>query len=181
MKAVNLALLLEESVQKHADRPVLIADNKRITYRQLHSAVHAVAPFLKNMGMGKGDKVAIMLPNIPEFVYCCFAVFQSGAVAVLLNTSSTPSELCYLLNNSDAKILITQASGEKRYRDQSPSPQSRSASFDRLRTGAHGPEPVEGLSPQGRGRLQGMDFPQEREPEWCIAPYARDSLAFSTS
>jgi len=117
MKAVNLALLLEESVQKHADRPVLIADNKRITYRQLHSAVQAVAPSLKNMGMGKGDKVAIMLPNIPEFVYCCFAVFQSGAVAVLLNTSSTPSELCYLLNNSDAKILITQASGEKRYRE----------------------------------------------------------------
>ena len=117
MKAVNLALLLEESVQKHADRPVLIAENKRITYRQLQSAVHAVAPSLKNMGMGKGDKVAIMLPNIPEFVYCCFAVFQSGAVAVLLNTSSTPSELCYLLNNSDAKILITQTSGEKRYRE----------------------------------------------------------------
>ncbi|RPH88465.1 MAG: hypothetical protein EHM66_00575 [Deltaproteobacteria bacterium] len=117
MKAVNLALLLEESVQKHADRPVLIAENQRITYRQLHSAVHAVAPSLKNMGMGKGDKVAIMLPNIPEFVYYCFAVFQSGAVAVLLNTSSTPSELCYLLNNSDAKILITQASGEKRYRE----------------------------------------------------------------
>ena len=93
MKAINLALLLEESVQKHADRPVLIAENQRITYRQLHSAVHAVAQSLKNLGMEKGDKVALMLPNIPEFVYCYFAIVQSGAVVILLNTSSTPSEL----------------------------------------------------------------------------------------
>ncbi len=68
MKAVNLALLLTESVQLHADRPALIADNQRITYRQLQSAVSAVARSLKNMELEKGDKVAIMLPNIPEFV-----------------------------------------------------------------------------------------------------------------
>jgi len=117
MKAVNLALLLTESVQLHADRPALIADSQRITYRQLQSAVSAVARSLKNMGLEKGDKVAIMLPNIPEFVYSCFAVFQSGAVAVLLNTGSTPYELTYLLNNSDAKILVTYAAGEKRYQE----------------------------------------------------------------
>ena len=115
MKAVNLALLLTEAVQLHADRPALITDNQRITYRQLQSAVSAVARSLKKMGLQKGDKVAIMLPNIPEFVYSCFAVFQSGAVAVLLNTGSTPYELAYLLNNSDAKILVTHAAGEKRY------------------------------------------------------------------
>jgi long-chain acyl-CoA synthetase len=83
----------------------------------LKSAVHAAAQTLKGMGIEKGDKVAIMLPNIPEFVYYYFAVVQSGAVAVLLNTSSTPAELCHLLNNSDTKILITQASGEKRFRE----------------------------------------------------------------
>ncbi len=117
MKAVNLALLLTASVQLYADRPALIADNRRITYRQLQSAVSAVARSLKNMGLQKGDKVAIMLPNIPEFVYSCFAVFQSGAVAVLLNTGSTPYELTYLLNNSDAKILVTHTAGEKRYQE----------------------------------------------------------------
>lgn len=58
-----------------------------------------------------------MLPNIPEFVCCYFAVVQSGAVAVLLNSSSTPSELTYLLDNSDAKILITQTTYEKKYRE----------------------------------------------------------------
>ncbi|MBP7341980.1 MAG: long-chain fatty acid--CoA ligase [Deltaproteobacteria bacterium] len=67
--------------------------------------------------MTKGDKVGLMLPNIPEFFYCYFAIVQSGAVAVLLNTSSTPAELSFLLNNSDAKILITLSSYEKRYRE----------------------------------------------------------------
>jgi long-chain acyl-CoA synthetase len=117
MKAVNLALLLAESVQRHADRSAFIAGDERVTYRRLQSAVHVVAQSLSNLGMAKGDKVALMLPNIPEFVYCYFAVVQSGAVAVLLNTSSTPFELRHLLNNSDAKILITQASCEKKYRE----------------------------------------------------------------
>jgi long-chain acyl-CoA synthetase len=117
IKTITLARLLEESVQKYADRPVLISDNQRVTYRQLQSAVQAAAQSLKSMGMEKGDKVALMLPNIPEFVYYYFAVVQSGAVVVLLNTSSTSAELCYLLNNSDAKILITYPSGEKKYRE----------------------------------------------------------------
>ena len=58
-----------------------------------------------------------MLPNIPEFVYCYFGALKIGAVVVTLNTSSTPSELTYLLNNSDAKLLITQASQVKKYQD----------------------------------------------------------------
>jgi long-chain acyl-CoA synthetase len=117
VKTINLALLLDESVQSHADRTVLIAENQRITYSQLQSAVYTAAQSLKNRGMEKGDKVALMLPNIPEFFYYCLAVVRSGAVVVLLNTSSTPAELRYLLNNSDAKILIAQEPGGKRYRE----------------------------------------------------------------
>jgi long-chain acyl-CoA synthetase len=79
--------------------------------------VNAVAGLIKQSGVGKGDKVALMLPNIPEFVYCYFGALKIGAVVVTLNTSSTPSELTYLLNNSDSKLLITQASQVKKYQD----------------------------------------------------------------
>jgi len=58
-----------------------------------------------------------MLPNIPEFVYSYFGVIKTGAVVVPLNTLSTPYELTYLLNNSDAKILITQASQIKKHQE----------------------------------------------------------------
>ena len=117
INTINLALLLKDSVETHADRPVLISDGRRITYQELYAAVQSVARSLKKLKMQKGDKIALMLPNIPEFVYCYFAIVQSGAVSVLLNTSSTPAELTYLLNNCDAKILITLTSSEKKYRE----------------------------------------------------------------
>lgn len=70
---------------------------------------------LKRSGIGKGDNVSIMLPNIPEFVYSYMGILKAGAAVIPLNTSSTPFELTYLLNDSDSKILITQMSLVKKY------------------------------------------------------------------
>ena len=117
IKAINLRQLLEDTVRNHAERTALITEGQRVTYSQLDQAVNAVARLIKQSGVGKGDKVALMLPNIPEFVYCYFGALKIGAVVVPLNTSSTPSELTYLLNNSDSKILLTQASQVKKYQD----------------------------------------------------------------
>jgi long-chain acyl-CoA synthetase len=113
----NLALLLEEAADNYKERTVLISENQRINYGQLNRAVNAVAHLLIETGVGKGDKVALMLPNIPEFFYCYFAAVKLGAVAVPLNTSSTPYELSYLLENSDAKVLMTAESARKRYEE----------------------------------------------------------------
>ena len=117
IKAINLNQLLEKAVRNNTERIALISNNQKITYGQLNCAVNAVAGLLKDSGVGKGDKVAIMLPNIPEFVYSYFGAVSNGAVAVPLNTSSTSYELTYLLNNSDAKILITLSSHVKRYEE----------------------------------------------------------------
>jgi long-chain acyl-CoA synthetase len=115
--AINLIQLLEDAVQKHPERTVLISEKQHITYGQLNQAVNAVAGLIKKAGVGTGDNVALMLPNIPEFVYSYFGVLKTGAAVVLLNTSSTPFELTYLLNNSDSKILITQTSQVRKYQD----------------------------------------------------------------
>jgi long-chain acyl-CoA synthetase len=117
LEKINLALLLEEAAHNYADRTVLLFENQRINYDQLNRTVNAVAHLLKQTGVGKGDKVALMLPNIPEFFYCYFAAVKLGAVAVPLNTSSTPYELSYLLENSDAKVLMTVESARKRYEE----------------------------------------------------------------
>jgi long-chain acyl-CoA synthetase len=108
---------LENTVQKYKERTALISDKQYITYGQLNRAVNAIANLLKQSGIAKGDKVAVMLPNIPEFVYSYFGVMKTGAVVVPLNTMSTPYELTYLLNNSDAKILITLAAHAKKYQE----------------------------------------------------------------
>jgi long-chain acyl-CoA synthetase len=114
---MNLARLIEDAAQNFADRPALISENQRINYQQLNCSVNAVAHLLKQTGLTKGDKVALMLPNMPEFIYCYFAAVKLGAVAVTLNTSSTVYELSYLLENSDAKALITMSSYRKRYEE----------------------------------------------------------------
>lgn len=114
---MNLVRLIENAAQNFADQPALISENQRINYDQLNCSVNAVAHLLRQTGIVKGDKVALMLPNIPEFVYCYFAAVKLGAVAVTLNTSSTVYELSYLLENSDAKALITISSYRKRYEE----------------------------------------------------------------
>jgi len=109
--------LLEETVKNHSERIALISDKQYITYAQMNRAVNAVAVMLRKAGVENGDKVVVMLPNIPEFVYSYFGALKIGAVAVPLNTSSTPYELIYLLNNSDAKVLITLSSAVKKYEE----------------------------------------------------------------
>jgi len=72
---------------------------------------------LQRAGVVKGDKVALVLPNVPEFFYFYFAAVKLGAVAVPLNTSSTPYELSYLLDNSDAKVLVATEPVRRRYEE----------------------------------------------------------------
>ncbi|MFO7569920.1 MAG: AMP-binding protein [Smithellaceae bacterium] len=114
---INLFTLLDESSKLHAGRPALISEQSRITYRDLYRSVIAIEQSLRSLGLKKGDKVAVMLPNIPEFVFSYFAVVRAGAVAVTLSTASTPRELLYILDNSEATIFVTQASAEKKYRE----------------------------------------------------------------
>ncbi len=114
---MNLVRLIEEAAQKFAENEAMICGNQRVNYNQLNCSVNAVAYLLQQSGIKKGDKVAVMLPNIPEFVYCYFATVKLGAVVVPLNTFSTAYELSYLLENSDAKALITFEGARKRYEE----------------------------------------------------------------
>lgn len=112
--AINLGQMLEESCHQYADNVALIYDGKYFTYEALNRAVNALAHGLRNLDIQKGDKVAIMLSNCPEFVISYFALQKIGAVAVTLNILSTPYELRHLLGNSNARCLITETLLAKR-------------------------------------------------------------------
>ena len=114
---MNLAQMFEESAKSFAERTVLISEGQHISYADLNCRVNSISHLLKQNGIAKGDKVAIMLPNMPEFVYCYFAAIKLGAVAVHLNPSSTSHELMYLLDNSESKVLITAEVNRKKHED----------------------------------------------------------------
>ncbi len=114
---MSLGKMLEESSHRYANNAATIYDGKALTYEALHSAVNSLGNALRSLGIQKGDKVAIMLPNCPEFVISYFAVQKIGAVAVTINILSTSYELRHLIGNSDAKCLITETPLAKRYEE----------------------------------------------------------------
>jgi long-chain acyl-CoA synthetase len=109
--------MFEESCKGYATNVATIYDGKSLTYEELDRAVNSLANALRNLGIIKGDKVALMLSNCPEFVISYFAVQKIGAVAVTLNVLSTPYELRHLLGNSDAACMITEASLVKKFEE----------------------------------------------------------------
>jgi long-chain acyl-CoA synthetase len=114
---MSLGKMLAESAGTYAERVAVIHGDRRITYRELERAACALANHLRSEGLGKGDKVALMLPNCPEFIISYFGIQKMGGVAVTLNVQSTSYELRHLLGNSDSKCLITQGALVKRFEE----------------------------------------------------------------
>jgi long-chain acyl-CoA synthetase len=104
---MNLGKMLDEVCKLHAGKTALIHDGIRLTYQELKRAVNSLSNHLRGLGIQKDDKVAVMLPNIPEFIISYFATQKLGAVSVTLNIQSTSYELSHFLNNSDARAFIT--------------------------------------------------------------------------
>ncbi|MFH1075705.1 MAG: AMP-binding protein [Pseudomonadota bacterium] len=104
---MNLSQIIEKSSNRFPDKIALLANDYEITYSELATQIARLASVLQQRGMEKGDRVAIALPNRPEFVVAYFAVIHAGGVAVTLNPSATAYELNYYLNDSGAKIFIT--------------------------------------------------------------------------
>jgi long-chain acyl-CoA synthetase len=104
---MNLAQNLEQSTRHVPDKPAIVFGDRTLTYRELSAAVDRTARGLAAHGVVAGDRVALFLPNIPEFAIAYFAVQKVGAVAVSLNVMLTTEELDYVLADSGASLLFT--------------------------------------------------------------------------
>lgn len=117
---MNMQRMLQDTAANYPDNPALIFEGRPVPYRKLDGYVEALAGHLLEIGLGRGDKVAIVLGNCPEFVISYFAALRIGAVAVTLNVMSTSYELQHLLEDSEAKILITAEGLAKRFEAVAP-------------------------------------------------------------
>ena len=108
MSDINaLGVMLQESARKYKKKEAIIFEGREISYRELDENANKVANGLASLGIGKGDRVALMLPNIPEFVYSFFGIQKLGAVAVPFNTMYKGREITFILNDCGAKAIIT--------------------------------------------------------------------------
>ncbi len=97
---------LVELGRSHGDSLFIGYQDERISYDAWYRAVAALAHHLQSIGIGKGDRVALAMRNLPEWPVVFFAVVSIGAVCVPLNAWWTGQELAYGLNHSGAKLLI---------------------------------------------------------------------------
>jgi fatty-acyl-CoA synthase len=99
--------LIDELAQRFPEREALVGSGHRYTYRQLRAEVRRVARALHALGVRRGDKVAILMGNRPEWIVVDLAITALGGVMVGVNTWATARELEYILAHSDTKVLIT--------------------------------------------------------------------------
>ncbi len=103
---IALPLLFEQSVAKNPNGSAVSFFGKKITYAELGSLVNQFAIALTRLGVNQGDRVAIMLPNIPQYPVIHFAALKIGAILVPTNPLYVERELEYQLNNSGAETIV---------------------------------------------------------------------------
>ena len=103
----NLATTLRESRNAKPDHPLCHISDLTFSYAQVDEISGRVASALLGSGLRRGDKVAVQLPNLPQFIFTYFAILKAGLVMVPLNPLLKAPEVAYQLQDSESRILIT--------------------------------------------------------------------------
>jgi fatty-acyl-CoA synthase len=101
--------VLDELAEKYADNIALLNDRTQLTYRQLLARANQYAHWARSVGIGKGDTVALMMPNQPEYLAVWMGIIRVGGVCALVNTNLTGQGLAHCLNIVNARQLIVSA------------------------------------------------------------------------
>lgn len=103
---ISLPQLFNETVAKYASHTAITFFNQTYTYTQLDKAMKRVASSFKKIGVRKGHRVALMLPNCPQYPISYYAALSCGATIVQINPMYKSTELLHVLNDSEAEVLI---------------------------------------------------------------------------
>lgn len=104
--AQPLTWLLDNAVKHYASRAAILYFGNRLTYAQLSTLANRFAVGLQKLGIAKGDRVAVALPNIPQYLIAYFGVLRAGAVAVPTNPLYTEREMQHQLADSGARAIV---------------------------------------------------------------------------
>src|SRR6476659_2887127 len=103
---LNLASILTESAERFPDAPAIRLGEDELTYGALDEASARLATLLAARGMKRGDRVGVMLPNVPEFPISYYGVLRAGGVVVPMNVLLKQREIAFYLEDSGARLLL---------------------------------------------------------------------------
>ncbi len=102
----NLANLLQDSAEKHPDRIGIRLDEIALPYSVMNQLSQKVAGLLRSKGIEQGDRVCVMLPNVPHFPMVYYAILRLGAIVVPMNVLLTSREITHYMEDSGAKLIL---------------------------------------------------------------------------
>ncbi|MFN7197225.1 MAG: AMP-binding protein, partial [Hylemonella sp.] len=102
----SLVALMEESFRQYAERPAYSFMGKELTYAETDRLSRAFAAYLQSLGLAQGDRVAIMMPNVPQYPVTVAAILRAGYVVVNVNPLYTARELEHQLKDSGARAIV---------------------------------------------------------------------------
>ncbi|NOY79296.1 MAG: long-chain fatty acid--CoA ligase [Calditrichaeota bacterium] len=103
----DLNSLIEHSTLNNFEKVALTYEQSTLTYKDLYNSVLRLAAGLQKLGIQKGDRVALMLPNIPLFPIAYYAILRIGAIVVPINTMFREREIRYILEDSESSAVLT--------------------------------------------------------------------------
>jgi crotonobetaine/carnitine-CoA ligase len=110
MEDRTIGKILDHKADLHKDKIFLFYDDQQITYRQLNERANIAANAFLDLGLKKGDKVAVVLENCPEFLYIWFGLAKIGAWIVPVNIGLRGGSLAYIISHCDAETLVVSLS-----------------------------------------------------------------------
>ena len=113
----SLIEILEQNFINHAGKTAFVCMDVKLSYEELDRYSKQVAAYLQSLGLRKGDKVAVMMPNILQLPVAVLGVLRAGLTLVNVNPLYTTKELAHQLEDSDAKVLILLENFAKTYED----------------------------------------------------------------
>jgi len=105
----TLGDLLKVGAERFPDKPLYYFKDQKVTYSEYHEKTDVIARGLEKIGVGKGDRVGILLPNCHEVLESYYGIWKSGGVSVSMNPMFTQREIEYVINDSGANYLITSS------------------------------------------------------------------------
>ncbi len=102
----SLVALLEQSFRNHRDQPACVCMGRSLSFGQLDQFSLALAAYLQSLGVARGDRVAVMLPNVPQYLVTVAAILRAGAVVVNVTPQLGPRELQHKLKDSGARVIV---------------------------------------------------------------------------
>jgi long-chain acyl-CoA synthetase len=106
---ISLIDMLEEASQKYPDSPCTIFKGAKVTYREMNELTDRLSAALAGLGIKKGDRVGIFMPNTPQFVLAYFAILKAGGVVVAINPLYTPREIEHQVNDAGIEVMLVMS------------------------------------------------------------------------